>query len=173
MNVCLKIADDLQLFKELGPRTSQPKTTTELASSSHADPALLGRILRHLAGNGVITQLAGDGNSYRATELSETLASPEGSSGIRSVAKVYTPVFQHLPDFLKSIDYKVPRDTRNGPFQQTIIPPGEWVFSCLSKISSYCDLSQRALLQSGEMYRVHWATFMLSVLYLVACLPSR
>ena len=121
----MKIADDLQLFKQLGQRTSPPKTTAELAGSSDADPALLGRILRHLAGKGVIAELTSDGNSYHATELSETLALPEGSSGIRHVAKLYTPVYQRVPDYLRSINYKVPRDSRNGPFQQTMGRPGE------------------------------------------------
>lgn len=125
MNVCLKIADDLQLFKQLGQRASRPKTAAELAGSSHADPALLERILRHLAGKGVI---AGDGGSYRATELSETLASPEGSSGIRHVATIAIPVLQHVPEFLKSTQYKVPTDNRNNPFQHAVAKPGEWNF---------------------------------------------
>lgn len=121
----MKIADDLRLFEQLGTRASQPKTTAELTRSSHADPALIGRILRHLAGKGVIAEIAGDGNSYGATELSENLGSPEGSSGIRSLARVYAPVFQHVPEFLKSTEYKIPMDVRNGPFQQVMAKPGE------------------------------------------------
>ena len=116
----------MQLFKLLNLRAGEPKTTAELASSSHADPALLGRILRHLAAKGVIAEVPGDADSYGATELSETLASPEGSSGIRHVATFYTPIFQHVPDFLKSIDYRIPWDNCNGPFQHTMGRPGEW-----------------------------------------------
>ena len=116
----------MQLFKLLDLRGGEPKTTAELACSSHADPVLLGRILRHLAGKGVIAEVPGDADSYGATELSETLASPEGSSGIRHGATLYTPIFQHVPDFLKSIDYRVPRDNYNGPFQHTMGRPGEW-----------------------------------------------
>lgn len=51
---------------------------------------------------------------------------PEGSGGIRGLARVYAPVFQHVPDFLKSTEYKVPMDVRNGPFQQVVAKPGEW-----------------------------------------------
>ena len=107
-------------LKQLGARASQPKTTVEFARSSHADPALLGRGLRRLAGKGVIAEVAGDGNSYGATELSESLSSPEGSSGVRNLAKVFNPVFRHVPEVLKSTEYKIPTDIRNDPFQQII-----------------------------------------------------
>ena len=119
------MADDIHLFKALGKCASPPKPTAELATLTATEPALLGRVLRHLAAKGVITELGGQDTSYHATELSEILSSPEGSSGIRHVAQLYTPIFQQLPDYLKSIDYVVPRDNQNGPFQQTIGKPGE------------------------------------------------
>lgn len=53
---------------------------------------------------------------------------PEGSGGIRGLARVYAPVFQHVPDFLKSTEYKVPMDVRNGPFQQVVAKPGQTYF---------------------------------------------
>ena len=118
----------MQLYKQLGQRTSQPKSAAELAGSCNADPALLSRILRHLAGKGVVDQVANDVNFYRATELSEALSSPEGSSGVRHVANLYTGVLSQLPSFLKSTGYNVPRDNRNGPFQQTMAKAGTWVF---------------------------------------------
>ena len=125
-NFCLKIADDLQIFKRLGQRTDPPKSVAELAGPCKADPALLRRILRHLAGKGVVDEAAeNDEDSYRATELSEALSSPKGSSGIRHVAKLYAGVFGHLPSYLKSTGYKVPKDNRNGPFQQTVGRPGK------------------------------------------------
>ena len=119
------MADDINLFKELGQVGSPPKTTVELATSTGTDPALLCRILRHLAALGIIAELGGDGNSYCATEVSATFATTEGSSGIRHLSHLYTPVFQHVPDYLKSINYVVPKDIRNGPFQQTLGKPGE------------------------------------------------
>ena len=115
----------MQIFKQLGQLGSQPRSANELAGSSGADPALLERILRHLAAKGVIDESLGHEISYRATTLSETLATPEGSSGIRQVAKMYTPVFNQVPDFLKSIGYKLPSDNRNGAFQQVFAKPGE------------------------------------------------
>ena len=146
----MTVADDLQLFKSLGRRIDQPKTATELASCSDVDPTLLIRLLRHLTAKGVITELPGNG-SYQATELSKTLASPEGSSGIQHVAKVYTPLFHHVPQFLKSIGYKVPKDNRKGPLQEVLAKPGKCCHiieraiktigvSCNPKLSTYCIL---------------------------------
>ena len=83
LNLYLRVADDLQLFKLLDHHASEPKTTSEFASSCGAEAALLGRILRHLARKGVIDECTGEENSYQSTELSRILATPEGSSGIR------------------------------------------------------------------------------------------
>ncbi|KAK0510697.1 hypothetical protein JMJ35_007129 [Cladonia borealis] len=127
------VADDLQLFKQLDQRASEPKTTSELARSCGAEPALLGRILRHLASNGVIDECAGEGKSYQSTELSRTLATPEGSSGIRQVADVYTPVLGHMPEYLKAIGYKVPKDVESGPFQRTVGRPGQAYFKWIQE----------------------------------------
>ena len=124
LNLCLRVADDLQLFKLLDHRSSSPKTTSKLASSCGAEPALLGRISRHLAGKGVIDECAGEGDTYQSTELSRNLATPEGSSGIRQVANVTTPVLGHTPEYLKEIGYKVPKDVEDGPFQRTVGRPG-------------------------------------------------
>lgn len=112
-------------LKQLGARASQPKTTVEFARFSHAAPKLLGRVLRHLAGKGVIAEVAGDGSSCVATDSSESLSSPEGSSGIRNLAREFKPVFRHVPVFLRSTEYKIPMDVYNRSFQQSIGKPGE------------------------------------------------
>lgn len=101
------------------------KTSSELAHLTNINHALLSRILRHLAAQGVIIEVGED--SYQATDVSEVLASPEGSSGIHCLEKITMPVYQHTPDFLKSTNYQVLPDPRNGPLQATIGKPGKWI----------------------------------------------
>ena len=88
-------------------------------------PGLLRRILRHLAAKGVIAEVEDGEVTYQATDLSETLASPEGSSGLHNVAKLYTPLFSYVPEYLRSTNYQVPHDIRNTPFQGAIAKQGE------------------------------------------------
>ncbi|KAL8829157.1 MAG: hypothetical protein Q9191_002170 [Dirinaria sp. TL-2023a] len=126
LNCCLDIADQVQLFKQLGKKDSATKTALELAHATNTEPALLRRILRHLAANGVVGELEEGGEVYyQASELSETLASPQGSSGLHNVAQLYTPLFSVVPEYLRSTGYQVPQDVRKGPFQGAIAKHGE------------------------------------------------
>ena len=122
----MNIADDVQLFKHLGKKGSTTKTASELAHATNTEPALLRRILRHLAAKGVVAEVEDGEVTYQATDLSEILASPEGSSGLHSVAKLYTPLFSYVPEYLRSTNYRATHDTRNGPFQRAIAKHGEW-----------------------------------------------
>ena len=136
------MADDIRLFEKLGQDTGTPRTRDELAVSTSTDPALLGRLLRHLAAKGVISEYIGREDSYCATELSGTLATLEGSSGIRHVSQVYTPMHQHVPAYFKATGYREVKDNRNGAFQNTIGKPGKsnsGVY-CLNPIHWYFTL---------------------------------
>lgn len=128
----LKVADDIHLFSALGPKGGPPKTANDLAASTATQPALLSRILRHLAANGVVGEEGGEQTSYSATEVSEVLASDEGSSGIRHSVQIYHPILRHGPDYLKSIDYAVPKDNKNAAFQHSVGQSGQWKTMCLS-----------------------------------------
>ncbi|KAL6718652.1 hypothetical protein ACLMJK_002886 [Lecanora helva] len=133
LNLCLKIADDLQLFKTLGQRDSPAKTGAELAASSEAEPALLERILRHLASKQVINEIPGNEVKYSATELSKALSTPEGGSGIRQTATLHTTMLSHVPGYLESTGYRVPTDPRNAPFQQCVGKPGHTYFEWMQE----------------------------------------
>lgn len=104
-----------------------PKTTVELATATSTDSALLRRILRHLGANGIVAEIGSGRDSYQASELSGVLATPEGSSGIRHVAQLYTPAFRDLPSYLESTGYTVPLSNRDGAFQHIMGKPGEWI----------------------------------------------
>ena len=123
-NLCLKVADDINLFRHLGQKGSPLKTVAELAASTGTHVSLLTRILRHLGARGVVMESVGQAIMYRGTELSEALASVEGSSGIRHVSQIYDPLFAQASEYLKSKDYAVPSDGRNGPFQHILGKPG-------------------------------------------------
>ncbi|KAL8716237.1 MAG: hypothetical protein Q9220_000142 [cf. Caloplaca sp. 1 TL-2023] len=132
-NFCLRIADDIKLFKAIGEVGGPPKTVAELASHTATDPALLARILRHLGAMGVVTESIGEQSSYLATEISAILATLEGSSTIRHCAQVYSPTFAHAPDYFKTVHYKEPKDARSCPFQHAMGQPNQSNFEWLGR----------------------------------------
>ena len=115
----------MELFARLEKHPGPSQTAAELANACGAEANLLERLLRHLAAKGVIAEQDRGGNAcYYRTRLSGALASPEGSSGIRHVAKLYMPVCQQVPRFLEETGYTTPKDVQNGPFQQAVGAPG-------------------------------------------------
>lgn len=116
--MCLKIADDLDLFKHTGVQGSTPTSIDALAAATSAEPALLKRIVRYLAARKVLIDDAEAPGLYHATHTSEALATREGSSGIRYAYNVALPAILEAPKFLKNSGYRTPTDGRNGIFQQ-------------------------------------------------------
>ena len=131
--MCLKIGDDIALFKHLGTRDSAPKDIHELAISTSVEPTLLKRIARHLASRNVLTNATSAPDSYGATHISESLATREGSSGIRHVCNLYIPAFSEMPKFLKENNYRTPTDSRNASFQRRCGLQGLTLFECLQR----------------------------------------
>ena len=132
--MCLKIADDIGLFKHIGAQKSPAKSIDTLAAATSVEPALLKRIARHLAARNILLDNNGSAlGSYGATHISEALATREGSSGIRHLCHVYTSAFLDMPRFLEENGYKTPSDARNGTFQQSRGLRGLSMFECLQR----------------------------------------
>ena len=133
--MCLKVADDIELFKHVGLQGSTFKSIDALAALTSVEPALLKRIARHLAARNVLVDnvSAAPGSYYGATHISEALATREGSSGIRHTCHVYISAFLEMPEFLRENGYRTPSDSRNGIFQQRHGLAGLTWFECLQR----------------------------------------
>ena len=129
--MCLKIADDTQLFTHIGAENTAPKSLTFLASATGVEAASLKRVLRHLAARHILLDFAADPDTYGATHISAALAARDASSGIRNGFRVYMPAFFEFPDVLRDTGYKAPTDGRNGLFQRRCGCPGLTMFQCM------------------------------------------
>lgn len=110
-HAAIRTALALNLFLHL----STPKTASQLAVICGASPALLQRLLRHLAATFVITEVAP--GTYESTALSRLLTDPRHYSAITYNAALNNQVLARLPAYLASTGYVEPRDPLHGPFQ--------------------------------------------------------
>ncbi|KAI9926121.1 hypothetical protein MW887_004583 [Aspergillus wentii] len=110
----IEVGIDLGLFSLLA-HSEQPKPVSELASRSGAEPALVGRILKHLAAVGVVTETGMD--EYQATRLSTTLAIKRFSDAWPFISGGCHSALQALPAYLRQTNYRDPTDGHNAPFQ--------------------------------------------------------
>ena len=131
--MCLKVADDIELFKHVGTQSSPAKNIDTLAGLTSVEPTLLKRVVQHLAARNVLVDSASATDEYGATHISEALATREGSSGVRHAWNIYMPAFLELPQFLKKNGYQAHTDSRNGIFQQSHNLTGLTMFECLHK----------------------------------------
>ncbi|KAI9822944.1 MAG: hypothetical protein M1826_000326 [Phylliscum demangeonii] len=124
-----KIAGDLDLFETM-VKTDGSATVDVLAKQVHADPLLLGRLLRYLASVGMVRETAED--QYAATEITHTLIKPGLKAGVKHNFVTVMPCFQQLPKFLADTKYANPSDPTHSPFQPahgTDLPPFVWILS--------------------------------------------
>ena len=101
----LKVCTDLKVFDILG-KSDDYVTVGEVAKATGAEPALLHRILRHLASMGSLREKEPD--SYALTNLTEALRWPEIYSGLEFWFDIAAPTFMSLPTFLAKTGYKNP-----------------------------------------------------------------
>ncbi|KAL3489187.1 S-adenosyl-L-methionine-dependent methyltransferase [Aspergillus germanicus] len=99
----LETAVALKLFNAPG-NDDQPKSVVELGNATGSDPALLGRIMKHLAAMGVITETGSD--QYRSTGFSKVLTTSRFTMGILA-----------LPEFLEKTNYRNPTSATDTAFQ--------------------------------------------------------
>ncbi|KAI0176482.1 putative O-methyltransferase [Hypoxylon sp. FL1284] len=123
-----RIAVELKIFESLKEGGQQGVSVKDLATKTGADQVLITRTLKHLAAMDIVAENGVD--IYAATPLSDAFTEPRYRDGIVYTHDVAGPSFHGLPEYLKSIDYKLPTQLTDGPFQaahKTQLPFFAWL----------------------------------------------
>ncbi|KAJ5178356.1 uncharacterized protein N7500_001055 [Penicillium coprophilum] len=112
---CVEIGFDLGLFAILS-KDEKPKSTAELAKAVGADPAFLGRILKHLSTMGVILQTGPD--EYRRTGTTISLSWKLCIDSYACATNCLTAGVVALPAYLKQAGYVNPSNGKDCAFQR-------------------------------------------------------
>ncbi|OQE29095.1 hypothetical protein PENFLA_c004G01297 [Penicillium flavigenum] len=110
----LETAVDINLFSALGT-DDKPKTVAELAEATSVDPTLLGRLMKHLAAIGTITETGY--NEYCPTGFSKVLTVERYSDAFPLMTHRFTKGIMALPAFLKKNNYQNPTSPTDTAFQ--------------------------------------------------------
>ena len=102
----LKICIDLKVFDIIGKASADFVSVADIATATGAEPALLHRVLRHLASMAALRER--DPDCYGPTPLTEALRRPEIASGVEYWFDIAAPTFLSLPKFLAETGYKDP-----------------------------------------------------------------
>lgn len=109
---CLQIGNDIDLFSHLGRGTN---SLSQLAETTHVDPALLSRILKHLAAVGAITETGAD--SYTPAPLTAAIAQEAMYRDIAQIAfQMHQVSYAQVPKHLRETGYQNPTDPTSCPF---------------------------------------------------------
>ncbi|KAL2812683.1 S-adenosyl-L-methionine-dependent methyltransferase [Aspergillus cavernicola] len=110
----IETAVALGLFTAIGTDDT-PRSVAELVESTGADPALLGRLTKHLAAMGVITETGCD--EYCSTGFSKVLTVEKYSDAFPLMTSRFTKGILALPAFLEKTNYRNPTSATNTAFQ--------------------------------------------------------
>ncbi|KAI2725959.1 hypothetical protein CBS147332_2846 [Penicillium roqueforti] len=110
----IETAVDIHLFSALGT-DDRPKTVNELAEATSVDPILLGRLMKHLAAMGTITETGY--NEYSPTGFSKVLTVERYSDAFPLMTRRFTKGIMALPTFLKKNNYQNPTSPTDTAFQ--------------------------------------------------------
>ncbi|KAL5343275.1 S-adenosyl-L-methionine-dependent methyltransferase [Aspergillus crustosus] len=110
----VETAVGLNLFTALGTDDT-PRSVAELAETIGSEPALLGRLMKHLAAMGVITETGRD--EYRSTGFSKVLTVEKYSDAFPLMTSRFTRGILALPEFLQKTNYRNPTSATNTAFQ--------------------------------------------------------
>ncbi|KAI1076012.1 O-methyltransferase-domain-containing protein [Whalleya microplaca] len=108
---------DAGVFGKWAENGGGPMTSPQLAELTGVDTLLLRRLLRHVAGQNLITEMAED--TYAPTPWAKAIASDPALASVYQgfYHKMNTPLFRTLPYFLKETGYKNPSDVNKSNFQ--------------------------------------------------------
>ncbi|TQN69524.1 O-methyltransferase mpaG [Colletotrichum shisoi] len=110
----LTYAVDSGLFA-LVAKIPTPQRAADLARTLGHDPALLGRIMRHLGAMLYITETGP--NEYKPTNFSNALTINSMGAGYPCVAGACMESLAKFHEFAKKTNYREPRDVFDGPLQ--------------------------------------------------------
>ncbi|KAI1172937.1 S-adenosyl-L-methionine-dependent methyltransferase [Nemania sp. FL0916] len=114
----IKTLIDTGLFTKWAEHGAKPTSAGEFAKLTGADPVLLGRLLRHLAAQHLITESGED--TYASTPWSLALGTDTATTSIYGTFyhEVNAPLAISLPSFLKETGFKNPTDSQASNFQR-------------------------------------------------------
>ncbi|KAK6400874.1 hypothetical protein LTR81_023915 [Elasticomyces elasticus] len=104
----VRLSIDVKLFSKLQEQGGKPMTTSELASATSTDPALLIRFLKLLASADVVRE-TGEAE-FASTPTSDLLASPGGSGTLSNCFSVVSAVNYKIVEYFRSRGYHSPVD---------------------------------------------------------------
>lgn len=109
----VRVLIDLKIFKLLAD-SNGPRTTTQLAEESGADPKLASRLLKQIATDEYVEETGPD--EYAANDMTRALASPGGEGAVVDCFQL-CKIVDRFPDFLKETNYANPVDNTHSAFQ--------------------------------------------------------
>ncbi|MCJ1475832.1 hypothetical protein MMC13_004496 [Lambiella insularis] len=109
------IARDVKLFAKLDEYNGGAKTVNRLAQMTGTEPALLSRLLKHMAAMNTIREEGPD--LYSSTKLSKALTDPKMIDGIANYWHNILPSASKLPEYMAKSGHKNPQNAMAGPFQ--------------------------------------------------------
>lgn len=110
----LRTGINLKLFDRLDEGDGVPKSSSELAKATGADPTLMRRILKHLNTMGTIYETGP--NEYISTPISKSLKEPINRDAYPTMVEQGGPAIFALPEYLAKTQYKNPEDPTDSAF---------------------------------------------------------
>ncbi|PWI72142.1 O-methyltransferase [Purpureocillium lilacinum] len=118
----VKAACDIGLFKTL-VASETPLTLEELAYTTKAEPAFLGRVLRYLAATRFIAETGKD--QFGANLTTQSLADPAIEGSLNYIFAIAIPAYMALPDFMQQTSFQTPPGTKCA-WQQSVKTDMDW-----------------------------------------------
>ncbi|KAH9906185.1 O-methyltransferase-domain-containing protein [Xylariomycetidae sp. FL2044] len=116
-NAAIKTLIDAGVFVKWAEAGGDPITCTELAKLTGADPVLIRRMMRCIAGQNLVIETAED--TYARTPWARTLAEDKAFPSIYGgfYHELNNPMFRTLPSYLKETGFKNPTNVNDCNFQ--------------------------------------------------------
>ena len=108
-----RILIDLKAFENIATAKG-PVTADQLAERSNADPRLVERLLKQVATEGYVREVAAD--TYSASPITHMLATGPGQGGVKDMFNCVKS-YAELPAYLRETGYANPTDKDNSPFK--------------------------------------------------------
>jgi DNA-binding IclR family transcriptional regulator len=109
--MCVRVADDLKIFDLLCE--SSPRTVSEISQITGAEPGLIRRLLRTLAGMGYVVQV--DSESYAPNKVSRQMVMRSVRAGVKFFHEESLPSVRYAPEYFKKNGYSLPKSMNDGP----------------------------------------------------------
>ncbi|KAF2968701.1 hypothetical protein GQX73_g4910 [Xylaria multiplex] len=122
------IGMETRLFEILVEQEGKAAKTTELATMTKTDPALIKRLLRYYQAFGMVDEPTE--GQYLANNITSALATPGGFAAIAFYSEAMIPALAVLPQFLRDTGYSNITDKANYPWylgHQTDKQFFEWI----------------------------------------------